>query len=157
MRSLATPIRSQMKERTIAQTAEKVVLCDRRFRVWYLRAPTYLPWLELLLIGTVHLQMLARAFVPDRLSCNLPPDYLQAMTALERELVHDLDLDVFSPEAEESEDSEIQGALGYRRLAAACAFLRLARLHDTRLHVQPFYKVALTMQVTASLSKHSMH
>ena len=94
------------------------------------------------------LQILARAFVPDKLSNKLPPEYLAAMTVLETELTADMDLDYFSPEGEESEEGGSADALGFRRLAAATALLRLARLHDSRLHVLPYYKLAFTMQAS---------
>ena len=83
--------------------------------------------------------------MPDKAVSKLSPEFLAAMSALETELASDLDLECFSPEG--SEEGGFVDALGYRRLAAACAMLRLARVHDTRLSVLPYYKVALTMQV----------
>lgn len=73
------------------------------------------------------------------------------MLALENELANDMDME-FSPlDGYGSEEEGLVNALGYRRLAAANALLRLARQHDSRLHVLPYYKLALTMQVEASI------
>ena len=46
-----------------------------------------------------------------------------------------------------------QGAVdeGYMRLAASCALLRLARAHDSRISVETYFTLALTMQVSESL------
>ena len=89
---------------------------------------------------------------PDNPAARLSPEYLAAVSALETELASDLDLDCFSPEGEGSEEGGLADTLGFRRLAAACALLRLARVHDTRLHVLPYYKLAFTMQARGSPS-----
>ena len=85
--------------------------------------------------------------MPDTPTLKLPPEYVAAMSALEAELAGDMDLEFSPSEGAMSEEGGFGEAFGYRRLAAATALLRLARLHDTRLHVLPYYKLALTMQV----------
>ena len=41
----------------------------------------------------------------------------------------------------------LEESYGFRRLAAASAMLRLARVHDSRLAIDSFFKLALTIQV----------
>jgi len=97
-------------------------------------------------VDTCNLQIVARAFIPDVLNTKLPPETLAAVAALEGEISMDLDLE----SAEDVEDPLLEESYGFRRLSAASAMLRLARLHDSRLAIDNFFKLALTIQVYAS-------
>ncbi|KAK9822311.1 hypothetical protein WJX74_006163 [Apatococcus lobatus] len=88
------------------------------------------------------IKALARGLCGDLATGKPPQSVLDVVDALVAQLTPLLDIDA------DMSHLQPQGAVdeGHMRLAASCALLRLARAHDSRISVETYFTLALTMQ-----------
>jgi hypothetical protein len=88
------------------------------------------------------MQALARACVPDA-PCSIPAETEAVVERLVRHLAPLLDTSSDMDELDPAGPAD----MALVRLTASEALLRLARLHDARIHPEVYMSLALTMQV----------